>query len=134
MRHQKKISTYENIYRTTFNRAFEEALPHSGIYIIAYLGKILYVGKAEVSVIARLNQHIKHLNTRIGVWLYGMELDWQNIRLDIIEPPAYEGHYWLSRAEMACIKQFSPLFNKDLMPDKPRIDVGDNSQLSKAFL
>ncbi len=130
---QKKISIYENIYRTTFDKAFEEPIPHVGIYIIAYMGKILYVGKAESSVTARLNQHIKHLQTKIGIWLYAMEFDWHNIRLDIIEPLDHQGHYWLVQTENACIKKFNPLFNDKLMLGSLRIDGVDKEELSQAL-
>ena len=127
---KKRLPKYENKTRTTFDQVYETPLPYVGIYIIAYMGEVLYVGKAESSVFDRLNGHIERRKSRIGLWLYAMEFDWKNVRLDILEPPAYEGHDWLVKVENACIKQFNPLFNDRLIP----AIAFDNYELSKALL
>ena len=116
-----------NIHRTTFDQVYEGKIPLVGIYIIAYMGKIMYVGKAEETVIGRLASHTRYNLTPIGGWLNSMEFDWRNIRLDILEPPTHEDNReWLKRTENACIKRFAPLFNTQLMPEKPRFDAFGN--------
>ena len=119
MRQQTKnrYACYENIHRTTFDQVFESQLPHVGIYILAYMGKVLYIGKAESSVVERLENHIKQYTSRIGYWLRTMEFDWANVRLDIVEPPPRQDRLWFSWVENACIKRFIPLFNEQLIPE-----------------
>jgi hypothetical protein len=42
------MDKYKSLTRTTLHEAMNDGvLPHAGIYIVAYLGRILYVGKAE---------------------------------------------------------------------------------------
>jgi len=100
------------IIRTTLKEALEtECLPYSGIYILAYMNQILYVGKSSVSINDRLKSHLEP-NSRTGVYLRRIEFDWDNIRLDILEPPKCDNHdCWLMQAEMSLINQFKPLFN-----------------------
>ena len=105
----------KNVHRTTIDQVFDGLIPNVGIYIVAYMGEILYVGKAESSVLDRLKNHLHCHTSRIGIWLETMEFDWRNIRIDVLEPPDNEDRYWLSMVENACIKRFNPLFNDRLM-------------------
>ena len=105
--------------RTTLDKAFDEEtlLPSSGVYILAYMGNVVYVGRA-VSISDRLRQHCTGLVSQplpIDGWIRQMQFDYQNIRLDILEvPPMAEGPSWLSETEAACIRQFRPLMNDRL--------------------
>ena len=134
MANPKRHETYDFILRTTLDHIYEGDLPYSGVYIIAYMGKILYVGKVENGMTDRLIYHMKYGLSPIGCWLNVMEPDWKNVRLDILEPPTdqYEDRHWLTRIENACIKQFNPLFNKQLMSEKPPKQCFRFSLLSKA--
>jgi excinuclease UvrABC nuclease subunit len=88
-----------------------------GIYIISYLGKIIYVGKTEESVKHRLTGHMTNSrNELLGSWMRRVD-DWENIGLDVLVPPndVEDLKSWLRNAEAACIKKFSPLFNFHLM-------------------
>ena len=106
-----KIIAPESIVRTTLDQT--EDLPLTGIYIIAYMGRIVYVGKAMYSVARRITQHYNNgLNECLGEWLHKVQLDWCNVRLDVLEPPnTVEARYWLRQAEAALIREFRPLFN-----------------------
>jgi len=44
------IKKPKSICRTTLNQLDNGKIPHAGIYVIAYLGKVMHVGKAELSV------------------------------------------------------------------------------------
>lgn len=104
-------------HRTTLACAFDgrTLLPHSGIYVLAYMGQILYVGKAE-DVVDRFRLHCLHGRPlRVDGWLREMAWDYDNVRLDILETPddVIESH-WLANTEAACIRRFSPLFNTQL--------------------
>jgi hypothetical protein len=89
-------------------------LPFSGIYIIAYMGKILYVGKASVDVLGRISNHQSQF-TKIGVWLLKSKGDWENVRLDVLEQPDDANKTWLKDAEALLIRKFNPLFNTNLI-------------------
>lgn len=108
------LSKPKDKHRTTM--AETDNLPHVGIYVLAYMGKIVYVGKAEESVIARLEQHCRNCNKEsLGNWLINLRDDWCNIRLDVLEPPDNgDTHSWLVSAEAALIRKFKPLFNVQL--------------------
>lgn len=100
-------------YRETV--AEMEMIPEThGIYILAYMGEIVYVGKAEISIHDRLRGHFTNsLNEPLGAWLRKVDGDWENIRLDVLVPPA--GHpTWLQDVERQLIAKFRPLFNIQL--------------------
>ena len=85
-----------------------------GVYIIAYLGRIVYVGITTGAVCERMEHHITNaLQERLGAWLLKVD-DWPNIRIDVLVPPDTNVSYWLYTVEAACIKQFNPLFNEQL--------------------
>jgi hypothetical protein len=106
------MKMYKSLTRTTIGDL--AALPHVGIYIIAYLGKVIYIGKASDSVMGRLEAHINR-PTPIGVWLRCVD-DRYNIRLDVLEAPdVIEVEQWLDKSESALIRRFKPLFNIALM-------------------
>ena len=100
--------------RTTFDRVGEVVLPHAGIYILAYLGKVIYVGIASESVGNRLLNHVyraMHDGENLGKWLI-KNADHTNIRLDIIEAPrGVDTRSWLKSYEAKLIRRFQPLFN-----------------------
>lgn len=86
-----------------------------GIYIVAYMGKIVYVGKAEYNIPSRLVGHFTNaLNEPFGAWLRMIEPDWQNVRLDVLTLPDEVGDWWLREAENTLIRKFNPLFNEQL--------------------
>jgi len=106
--------------RTTIDKAFdkEALLPNSGIYILAYMGKVIYVGKAT-RVAERLRSHCATVATKnlaVDDWLQMMEWDYVNVRLDILEVPSNvtDEFSWLKETEAACIHKFSPLMNDQL--------------------
>jgi excinuclease UvrABC nuclease subunit len=105
-----KMLKYKSLTRTTL--AELDDLPHSGIYIIAYMGRVLYVGKASESIADRLKGHvIKRGRELLGTWLDNMRFDWHNIRLDCLETPDYASNTWIQEAEAQLIRRFNPLFN-----------------------
>ena len=96
--------------RTNLKEIFDLGEIHSGIYVVAYLGKVVYVGKAEVGVQPRLRQHICRAgvgNETLGDWMI-KNMDHANIRVDVLEG---SGRRWLEAAEHALIQRFSPLLN-----------------------
>ena len=105
--------------RTTLDKAFDEEtlLPISGIYILAYMGNVIYVGQAA-DISDRMRQHCTGLVAHplpVDAWIRQMQFDYQNIRLDILEtPPMAEDRFWLNETEAACIRQFRPLMNDRL--------------------
>ena len=110
----RKLKPPKRIHRTTFDIISRGLFPNvMGVYIIAYLGKILYIGKTERSIPERFRQHF-HNKSRIGNWLMSMSFDWDNVRVDVLEPEAFYETDWLSLAEEACITKFNPLFNQRL--------------------
>lgn len=130
----EKHHTYDFIWRTTFDRIYEGDLPYFGVYVIAYMGKVLYVGKVENGLTERLVYHMKYGLSPIGCWLNIREFEWPNIRLDIIVPPAKEDDRdWLNKTENACIKRFKPLFNKQLMPEKEKVRAFGNQDYQNSI-
>ena len=110
-----KMNKYKSLKRTTLDNM--DDLPHYGVYIIAYMGRVLYVGKANDSVVGRLKSHLYKCDVEdVGGWMFKVRDDWHNVRLDVLEPPD-EGDVdvWLKGAEAACVRQFNPLFNTMLM-------------------
>lgn len=105
------MNKYKNLYRTTLDQV--DDLPFTGVYIVAYMKQVLYVGKAEDSVIARLSGHMTQTD-RFGRWLRCMRFDWPNVLVDVLEPPDDQDTRWLDQAETACIRRFRPLFNTNL--------------------
>jgi len=107
----------KEFHRTTLNVAFDEhtVLPLSGIYILAYMGEVVYVGKA-MDISARLRSHCviqaRKRQQLIDGWLWNMVWDYGNVRLDILETPdECDEQQWLRATEAACIRQFRPLLN-----------------------
>lgn len=105
-----KLQKYKALHRTTFDK-MGNGLPYSGIYIIAYLGKVMYIGKASEDVYLRIVSHILYAPDNIGHWLTGMKFDWHNILLDVLETPDNSPDNWLKEAEAALIRRFNPVFN-----------------------
>lgn len=90
----------------------------SGIYILAYMGKIIYIGKSEDNVALRLAGHkYNAINELLGAWMIRCN-DELNTRLDILTPPDNSFvSKWLRDAEAACILKFKPLLNEQFNPD-----------------
>jgi hypothetical protein len=109
------MKKYKQLHRTTLDK-MGDGLPYSGIYVIAYLGKVLYIGKAEESVYARLKGHIYYRPDRVGRYLQNIEFDWENVLLDVLEPPDDAPANWIREAENVLIKRFQPIFNDQLLP------------------
>lgn len=111
------MKKYKSITRTTLEHIGESPLPHAGVYIIAYMGRILYVGKSNDSVIRRLSSHLERADIDdIGGWMYKNRYDWHNTRIDVLEAPDnIDINFWLREVENALVKKFSPLFNVQLM-------------------
>ena len=101
------MQKYKTLIRTTLQET--DNLPLYGIYVIAYMGKILYIGQTTNSPGYRLQQHIEARDD-IDVWMYSVN-DWDNVRLDVLEAPDIEPVYWMKEAEAAMIAMFNPLFN-----------------------
>lgn len=108
------MDKYKTKTRTTLNKT--DDLPHAGVYILAYMGKVVYVGKAETSVTHRLEQHWFNRGAEaLGAWMDKLRDDWCNIRLDVLEPPDnVDERGWLKATESALVRQFKPLFNSYL--------------------
>lgn len=109
------MKTYKSLTRTTLHDM--DALPYCGIYIIAYMGKILYVGKAVDGVFARLSSHLYRRDVEdIGGWMYKVRDDWHNVRLDVLEAPDTGNvDVWLRESEASLIRLFRPMFNTHLV-------------------
>ena len=106
----------KEFHRYTLNVAFDEhtVQPVSGIYILAYMGTIIYVGQSA-DIPYRLLHHCSRGRQRIDAWLRNMAWDYGNVRLDILETPhGCNEKSWLNNTENACIKQVSPLLNVQL--------------------
>ena len=104
------MQTYKSKTRTVLSETAD--LPMCGIYILAYMGRVVYVGKATSGIAQRLEQHIENrLYELLGYWMYMLQMDWVNIRLDVLEAPDDGTDYWLREAEARLIRRFNPLFN-----------------------
>jgi excinuclease UvrABC nuclease subunit len=90
----------------------------SGVYILAYMGKVLYVGKAK-HIPDRIRCHFTNAHKEVlGSWIRTYDNDWHNIRLDVLEAPFVGDEMWMTSAENALVKIFNPLFNTHLLPEK----------------
>lgn len=109
------MDKYKSLTRTTLAECAD--LPHSGIYIIAYMGRVLYVGKANDSIADRLASHLLNRGLeRLGYWMECMRWDWCNVRLDCLETPdVHNQEVWIRDAESALVRRLSPLFNSMLV-------------------
>lgn len=110
------IEKYKSLTRTSL--AEIDNLPHCGVYILAYMGRILYVGKTSYDVAHRLVNHWNHRATELlGDWMDKVRLDWANVALDVLEPPddVRNVNYWLRQVESALVCKLNPLFNEQLM-------------------
>lgn len=109
-----EMEKYKSITRTTL--AETDGLPYAGVYILAYMGKIVYVGKSHYNVADRLANHWrKRMTEYLGDWMDKMRDDWANIRLDVLEPPDdVDAEQWVRQVEAALVRQFEPLFNLSL--------------------
>ena len=124
----KKLPPYKAIHRTTIDQVSEIGV--SGVYVIAYMGRIMYVGKTTNNISKRLCEHI-YTPSDLGSWLFSVIDDWRNVRIDIIEPKDHDDSQWLSKSENACIKRFAPKFNKQLMPESVRTNALDSLYYQK---
>ena len=103
----------EEIIRTTVDKVGGDGI-EVGIYVIAYLSRVVYVGKSMGGISARLRQHIGDPRSLLGEWLTANK-DWANIRLDILVPPYdQDDKAWLRQAEVALINEFDPLLNSQI--------------------
>ena len=107
-----KLLPPDDIVRTTLGDLENTKIPHRGVYVIAYMKQVVYVGRAHKSVAERLYNHFL-CRSRISTWMRRMDNDWDNVRLDILEPPLSIADYkqWLTDVERRLIKHFKPLFN-----------------------
>ena len=126
----RKLPPYKRLHRTTVGEVSESEESLMGIYVIAYKGEIIYVGKTTVDVKERLSNHI-HQGNKLGSWLLNTLDDWHNVRLDILEPEDHDDEVWLAAAEVACIRQFSPLLNKIHNPNYSDTDAVDKCSYRK---
>ena len=86
-----------------------------GIYILAYMKQVVYIGKSESGVNERLVKHVDR-RTNVGSWMASIASDWSNVRLDVLEAPLYaDSRAWLKETEARLIAWFRPLFNDLLM-------------------
>lgn len=102
--------------RTTLDKIGKVVLPTPSVYILAYMNKIVYVGKTEESVEGRLAGHMTHAlgpHEHLGKWLV-MNADHSNIRLDVLSAPDNAPSNWAIEAEVECIRRFRPLLNVQL--------------------
>ena len=68
-----KMNKYKSLKRTTLDNM--DDLPHYGVYIIAYMGRVLYVGKANDSVVGRLKSHLYKCDVEdVGGWMFKQRL------------------------------------------------------------
>jgi hypothetical protein len=126
----RKLPPYKKLHRTTVGDLYESDEKLMGIYIIAYVGKVIYVGKTTNDVSVRLISHTYQKN-KIGTWLLTLSDDLHNIRLDVLEPEDHDDEVWLAAAEVACIRHFSPLLNKIHNPNYTDTDVVDKITYQK---
>lgn len=102
------MKKYKYLHCTTMDDTCD--MPHSGVYIIAYMGKVVYVGISASGVANRIEQHIG-ANDSIGRWLRAMQWDWHNVRVDALCIPDDADRRWLREAEAALVRRHAPVFN-----------------------
>ena len=95
--------------RFTLDQFFdgESEIPISGVYVIAYLTSILYVGQS-IDIPHRMHTHCTNGVLPIDYWLQNMGWDYHNIRVDI-HITASDDHMEIIEERM--IKQFCPVYN-----------------------
>lgn len=76
-----------------------------GIYILAYMGKIVYIGLTQDSVYHALLYH-QYKQDRLGQWM--SEQDPASVRLDILIPPSLG---WMIPARRALKQYFHPVIS-----------------------
>lgn len=108
------IKKYKSLTRTSLAEAKD--LPHTGIYVFAYMGRIIYIGKASMSVADRIRSHYTNrAKELLGDWMDKVRLDWENVALDVLEPPDdVNVNVWLRDVEAALVQRLRPLFNEQL--------------------
>ena len=109
-----KLKPPKRIHRTTIYELLNDDPEIAGVYIVAYLGRIIYIGQTE-DVTRRITTHY-FSQSKFGNWLITNYSDWCNIRIDILEPEDTSNRDWYKQAEKACIKKFRPLLNYQHKP------------------
>lgn len=109
-----KLRPPKRIHRTTIYDLLNDDPEITGVYIIAYLGKIIYVGRSA-DVTKRLTEHYLQ-RSKFGGWMANIYMDWINVRVDILEPDISSDEIWMKNAERACIRKFRPLINSQCKP------------------
>ena len=109
------MQKYKTLTRTSLSELGN--VPFCGVYVVAYMGKIVYVGKASQDVVSRLIGHWQNrMNEPLGNWMDKVRADWDNVALDVLEPPDNVNvDYWLQSAESALVQRLNPLFNTALV-------------------
>lgn len=102
--------------RTTIAELENTSIPNTGIYLVTYMKKIVYIGKSNTSISDRLRSHLTNRAFEpFGNWLNNIRFDWANVRLDVLEPPDdMEIEIWLRDVESALVRRHKPLFNSSL--------------------
>ena len=104
------------IVRLTIADVGKRSLPNCGLYIIAYSGEVIYVGRTDHSIETRLNNHMTRYDD-VGDWLWQMRDEWKNVRIDALEPPLdVDAIEWMIEAEKKAIVHYNPLFNTEHNP------------------
>ena len=107
----------QEIVRTTIQNMDDARLNAPGVYVIAYMGRIVYVGKASESMAHRINTHVygaMEAREQLGKWLV-KNADHENMRLDgLVVPYGVDAQAWTKDVEAACIRKFRPLLNEQL--------------------
>src|SRR3990167_10511336 len=113
MYHSERIQRPGMRWRGTLADIGSGRIPISGVYILAYMRTIVYVGRAN-EVEARMVNHMRPAAGKLLVdqWLQTVAAaDMVNVRMDVLEPPAEADDAWMRTTEEACIRQFRPLLN-----------------------
>lgn len=103
-----RVTKYKQLHRSVLSETV--GLPPVGVYVLAYMGRVVYVGRASISVADRLSNHVYTCDD-VGSWMRKVQGDWDNVRLDVLEIPDDCDSGWLDTVEMALIDRFRPLFN-----------------------
>jgi hypothetical protein len=111
-----KLRAYKKLHRMTINEIEEIESPLIGVYVVAYKGEIIYVGRTMDCITFRFLEHY-YQKSDFGKWLRFVQEDWQNVRLDVLEPQDASDKQWLIDAERELIKKFNPVFNIHHSPE-----------------
>lgn len=108
------LPKYKRLTRTTLRELKD--VPFSGVYIVAYMGRVLYIGQSDNDVVSRLKHHLYRRDTELlGGWMYKVRDDWHNVRVDVLETPDdVNSKDWLQKVESVLVRKFTPLFNDAL--------------------